>query len=453
MSGIGSESGSAGEDRELSHDERAELERLRAESQRLAAEVTRLRSRRQATRHRASWRMPAASVLILLGCILAPLSVVAVWTADQVSSTDRYIANVTPLIHEPSIQRALTDAITTAVTKAVNVPGRTSQAVTLLDQKGLPRVGALLQGLSGSITSAVQGFVHTQVAKIVTSPQTARTWIQMNRTAHAELVAALSGRGKGAIAVSNDQVTLDLTPFVTIVKQDLAARGLSIVTKLPVPHVTFALFPSRDLVRAQAGYRLLNDLKIVLPVLSLLLLSLGVYLARGHRRALVAAGLGLAASMVIGEGTLLIIRGAYLNAVPSGVLASDAAAAAFDILVRFIRTALRTLLVAGLVIAAGAFLAGPSVTAVRIRSALSAGLSWIRRGGEARGITTGPVGTWTYAHRTALRAGAVALAAVLFVFWGHPTAAVVVLLAILLLVTLGLIELISRPASRPGTVP
>jgi hypothetical protein len=44
----------------------------------------------------------------------------------------------------------------------------------------------------------------------------------------------------------------------------------------------------------------------------------------------------------------------------------------------------------------------------------------------------------------------VALAALVLVFSGQPTAAVVIVLAILLLVVLGLIELIgSRPPARP----
>jgi hypothetical protein len=145
---------------------------------------------------------------------------------------------------------------------------------------------------------------------------------------------------------------------------------------------------------------------------------------------------------------LLIARGIYLNSVPAGTLPPDAAAAAFDILVRFIKTALRTLLVAGLIVAAGAFFTGPSAAAVRTRHALSSGLARVRRGGES-----GPAGRWTYAHRHVLRIGAVALAALIFVFWGQPTAAVVVLIAVLLLVVLGLIELIGRPPAQPGPAP
>ena len=43
------------------------------------------------------------------------------------------------------------------------------------------------------------------------------------------------------------------------------------------------------------------------------------------------------------------------------------------------------------------------------------------------------------------------LAALIFVFWGRPTGTVVILIAVLLLVALGLIELIGRPPARPET--
>ena len=66
-------------------------------------------------------------------------------------------------------------------------------------------------------------------------------------------------------------------------------------------------------------------------------------------------------------------------------------------------------------------------------------------------MRTGPVGTWTYAHRRALRISAVALAVLVFVFWGQPTAVVAIVIAVLLLVVLGLIELIGRPPAQPET--
>ena len=64
-------------------------------------------------------------------------------------------------------------------------------------------------------------------------------------------------------------------------------------------------------------------------------------------------------------------------------------------------------------------------------------------------MSTGPFGRWVYTYRTALRICAVALAAVIFVFQGRPTAASVIVLVIILLLVLGLIELIGRPPAKP----
>ena len=432
----------------LSLDERTELEALRHE-------VTTLRARPPARRRRVGWRNPVATLLIVLGCVLAPLSVLGIWTANQVSDTNRYIATVTPLIQEPAIQNALTDKITDKIDAEINVSSLATQAAAQLDQRGLPRAGTLMQRFSGSIESAVDGYIHSTVTRIVTGPAMARAWVQANTVAHQQLVAALSGRGSTAITTRNDQVVLNLAPFIKVAQQDLANRGLTFIERLPTPNASFALFPSKQLVRAQTAYRLIDDLRIVLPIACLLLIAVGVYVARSHRRAFIGAGLGFAASMFVLAAALLIVRGAYLNAIPAGTLPSDAAAAAFDIMVRFIRLALRGLLVLGLVVATGAFLTGPSVSAVRIRSLFTRGFGWIRRRAEHIGVSTGPVGRWTYAHRRGLRITVIALAALFFVFWGQPTVDVVIVFAVLLLVALGLIELIGRPPapSAPGGPP
>jgi hypothetical protein len=434
-----SDQGSGAGAPDLSQDERAELERLRGE-------VTEMRDQQpaQRRRRRPGWRGPVATVLIVIGCILAPVSVVAVWTANQVSDTGRYVANVEPLIHEPAVQNALTNKVTTAITSHLDVTGYVSQAAGLLSNRGLTRVGSLLTSFGPSIASAVTGYIHSTVHKIVTGPRFAQTWIKVNTAAHQTLVNALSGRGEN-VQVVNGQVTIDLAPFVAIVKQNLASRGFTVVNRLPPIHPTLALFSARELTRAQTLYRLINDLKIVLPILALVLIALGVYIARRHRRALIGAGLGFAASMLVLAIALAIARTIYLNSVPPSVLPSDAASVIYDTFVRFIKIALRTLLVVGLVVAVAAFLSGPSATAVRTRGAFKSGFTWIRTFGERRGVSTGPVGEWTYAHRQLLRICAVGLFALIFVFWGHPTAAVVIVLVVLLLVVLALIELIGRP--------
>ena len=429
----------------LGESERAELEQLRTEVAQLHDQVVSQPRRRR----RIGWRGPVATLLIVLGCVLAPVSVLGVWTANQVSNTDRYVANIEPLIHNPAIQNALTDKITIQITSHLNVVGYANQAASALTSRGLTRVGALIRTFAPSLSSAIAGFVHTQVHKIITSPQVANLWLQINRTAHAQLVKVLSGQGNSAISTSNGQVILDLGPFINVIKQDLVKRGFTLVNNLPPIHPTIALFSSKSLVQAQTLYRLITTLKWVLPFLSLVLIALGVYIARRHRRALIGAGLGFAGSMVVLGGLLAVFRGVYINSVPNSVVPSDAAAAAFDTMVRFIKEGLRVLLVIGLVVAAGAFFTGPSVTAVRTRGAFVSGFGWLRATGEHAGLRTGPVGQWTYAHRVGLRIGAAALVAIILVFWGEPSGITVLFLAIVLLVLLGLIELIGTRPARP----
>ena len=143
------------------------------------------------------------------------------------------MANIEPLIHDPAVQNALTDKITFQITSHLNMVSYTNQAAALLTSKGLPRVGALLKSFGPSIASAITGFIHGQVHKIITSPRFAHAWIQVNTVAHAEIVKALSGQGGGAVSVSNGQVVISLGPFINIVKQDLSARGFTLVNSIP----------------------------------------------------------------------------------------------------------------------------------------------------------------------------------------------------------------------------
>ena len=161
------------------------------------------------------------------------------------------------------------------------------------------------------------------------------------------------------------------------------------------------------------------------------------------------AALGVAASMLILGIGLQIARGIYLNSVPSSTLPSDAAAA-FDALVHLLKNGLRVVLLVGLIVAIAAYFTGRSRTAVQTRSALKSGSDWVRDFGGRKGMSAGPAGRWTYLHRTALRIGAVALAALIFVFLSEPTVLAVIVIVAVLLILLGLIELIGgRPPAEP----
>jgi hypothetical protein len=390
-----------------------------------------------------------ASLLIVVGCVLAPVSVVAVWTRNQVTDTSRYVATVTPLADDPAIQAAIADQITAKVFTYLDVQGLTTQAVQALSERGNlpPRLATQLEALAVPIANGVQSFTRDQVGKVVQSDAFADAWVQANRAAHGELVAALTGEGgSGAVTVQNDTVSVNLAAFIQVVKARLVEAGFSVAARIPEVQASFVLFQSSDITRARSAFNLLNTLGIWLPILALILLGIGVYVAKDHRRALVGAALGVAAGMVLLALALAIFRSIYLDAVPASVLPHDAAAVLYDTIVRFLRLGLRTILVLALVVAGGAFLSGGSVTAVRTRQGLAGAIGWLQGSAEHAGLRTGPVGVWVGANKRPLRIAAVTVAALVLVFWGRPTGKVVLGLTLALLLVLAIIEFLGRPA-------
>ena len=449
------------EDAALSADERAELERLRAEVADLRTQVATAPEAAEqvvippSRPRRQRWRSVVASLLIVIGCILAPLSVVAVWAKNQVTDTDRYVATVTPLASDPAIQNAVADKITAEIFVRLDVAGITNQAVDALAERGLPPlVATQLHALSGPLSSGVQSYVRTEVGQVVASDAFADAWISANRAAHAALVAALTGQTGEGITIENDTVSINLGPFIQVVKQRLIDRGFELASRIPDVNPSFVLVQSDAIARARDAFNLLNAIGNWLPVVALIFLALGVYVAKGHRRALVGAGLGLAGGMLtLGLG-IALFRTIYLNAIPAEVLPHDAAAAFYDTLVRFLRLGLRTVLVFGLIVALAGFFTGRSITAVRARAGLSRGIAWLRGGAEKAGFRTGPVGAWVYTYKRVLRIAVLGIAALVLVFWDQPTGRVIIGITLGVLVALVIIEFLGRPPSpvAPETV-
>jgi hypothetical protein len=219
--------------------------------------------------------------------VLAPVSLVAVWTHNEVSDTERFVATAGPLIDDPAVQEALTNQVTITVFQYVDVQGLADQAIAALAAQGPPPpLVARLKTFTPALTSAVTGFVRDKVGQAIAGPQFAAAWNQALTLAHRQMVTVLSGDSQ-SIVVQGGTVYLDLAPFIVAAKQRLVAEGLTAVNLVPDVHPTIALAPADQLVRAQSAYDALDAVATVLPWITLLVLAVGVYLARVRMRALV----------------------------------------------------------------------------------------------------------------------------------------------------------------------
>ncbi|WP_250030230.1 hypothetical protein [Paractinoplanes maris] len=425
----------------LSAEERSELDQLRAE-------VATLRRHSRRTPGGAV-RVVFAVLLLALGSLLAPVAVAAIWLGNQVQETDRYVATVAPLAEDPAIQRAVTDRITDEIFARLDVRGLTDQAADALEDRGAQVAGTTLHALAPPIANGVRDFTHDRIAQLVGSDQFAQIWTEANRAAHTQLVAALTGERDGTLVVEDDTVSLRLQPFVEAVKQRLIAEGFTLAERIPAIDVQFTILESSGVERAQGAFDLIDRMRVALPVAVLVLLTVGVLLARDRRRAVAGAALGVAGGMLLLGLALALGRSAYLNAIPSTVLPRDAATVVFDTLVRFLRTGLRAVLAVALVTALVAYASGPSAAAVAGRRVAGRGFSAVRSGAWRLGLRTGPVGPFVRAHKRWLRVVVAAVAGLVLVFWDYPDARVVLGIAVVALAVLLLIELIGGRTPRP----
>ncbi|HSE70715.1 MAG TPA: hypothetical protein VLA97_08145 [Nocardioidaceae bacterium] len=432
-----------------------EVERLRARIAELESQLATAPQPAQPSRAREAgrWRSVTAAVLIVLACVLAPLSVTAVWASTQVSDTERYVETVAPLADNPDVQRAIANEVTDAVLEYVDVEALTTQALDALAQQPNvpPRVSDALPALAGPITNGVESFTREEVGKIIASPQFATVWAEVNRVAHEQVVTLLEGEQGGVLSAQEGTVTLNLGPIIEQVKDRLVAAGFTLAENVPTVDRSFVLVSSDAITQVQGAYRLLSALGTWLPFITLALFVAGVLVARDRRATLFRGALGVTGSMVVLGVGLAVGRVLYLDALPGVVLSREAAGEVFDTLIRFLRTGLRYVAVLFLVVAVAAFFTGPSEGAVKTRSALTSGIGALGGRAEAAGWKPGRVGTWTAAHTRALRIGVVVAAGLVLAFWERPTAPVVLWTAVFVLVALAVVQFLARPATAAAT--
>ncbi|TQK45544.1 hypothetical protein FBY35_7117 [Streptomyces sp. SLBN-118] len=389
-------------------------------------------------------RKVSSAVLIVLACILVPLSVLTVWVHDIALDTDRYVETVAPLASNPDIEDAAVNRAVQAVNVRFDAKEFTSNVAAWLQSQGLPPTAAqAVRGFAPQLESAVDSAVEKVARRFVESDRFETLWTEANRAGHAAVVHALTGKGRGAIGVEEGTVTLSVGTVVDTVKKDLVDAGLQPASKIPDVNKTLVLFKSDKLAKIQDAAHALDVLGNWMPIITVLIGAAGVLLAYRRRRALAKTALGAALGCLIVAIALVIARRYYLDHLPNQVQSDAAAAAVFDTLLRFLRVTLRTVIVLGVVIALGAYLIGPGRLPVAVRATSERTADSAARWGDAHGVTTGPVGTWTNKYRRWINLGVLLLLALIFALWNNPTVLTVLLLVLILLAALAVISLLA----------
>jgi hypothetical protein len=388
------------------------------------------------------WRRSLVAILVILSAVVVPIAGLSVWVRNLVLDTGKYVDTVAPLAQNKAITDTVADRLTTRLFKEVNVQQEAKDA--LPDRA---------QFLAGPLSTGVETFVRDAAHRVLESDQFATVWREANQRAHDLVVKALTGEGKN-VSVKNGKVVLNLTPIVQTVLRQLHDRGVtvfdSVLQDVSKQNLQFELFDAKQLEQARGAVHLLDRGRIALVVLVFVLLGLALLLSGNRRRTLTRWGIGLVIAMAIVAGLLALGRSIYLDSVSGANLPRDAAAAAFDTIVRYLKNGVRVIALLGLVVALAAFLSGPSRLAVGIRRGARDLVNWTGREADEAGWNAGPVGAWASQYKVGLRFAGVALAILVLFLLNRPTPISILVLVVLLLVYLALVEFLGRTPSRPS---
>jgi hypothetical protein len=381
--------------------------------------------------------------MILLACIFSGLSVISVWAADLVGDTDRYVRTVAPLARDPAVQDAIASQVSALVIRSIGTQALVDNAVSGLDSLGVPSSAKTALGaLSGSVVDVIDGFVQSTIGKAVASPAFGSIWDEINRSAHAAVVKALTGQGGGAIQLNGNAVTLDLAPVIEWAKAQLVAAGFGLAERIPTVHASFTLLTSDSIANVRTQFLLLQIAGNWLPFITLLIGLIGILLARRRRGALIAASIGTVVTMLILGLALVIERRLALDALPAGT-SQPAAAAVIDTLSRFVSVTAGTIGTLALVVALGAYLSGPHHYAVAVRGFCINVLAGLRGFADQAGLKTGPVTAWLHRFKAWVMWTVLLIVAAAFVLRDDPTVPVVLLATFSVLALLAVLEFLA----------
>jgi hypothetical protein len=358
---------------------------------------------------------------------------------------------VAPLASDPDVQEAIATRMEQVIFSYLDLDGAMDEVVGALEERGLPaNAAATLDALSGPLARGIQNFVRERIDALVQSDAFEQAWIEANRVAHEELVAALLGETDGAVQINRGAVSVNLATLINTVKQQLVEAGFAIADRIPDVAATFTIIQSDDLAKVQDLLGVLDNLSTWLPIVGLSLLAAAVAVSRDRRRWILVSGLAMVGSMLLLGVTLNAIRPIYLDALPESSSAA-AAGAIYDQLVSFIRMALRGVAVVGLAVAVAAWLSAPRGAGATARGGLVRGIDGLRHGTTRAGLRTGRLGVVLAQYRGPIFFAVVGVAAVAYLAQDHPTGGTALAFVLGTAVVLLVLAVLANPGAADET--
>jgi hypothetical protein len=304
-------------------------------------------------------RRRTVRVLVVLGSLLAFLSVFAIWTERQALNTDDWVDTSGRLIENQTVREAVGTFLVDQLYENVDV-----------EQKLSERLPGDTKDLAGPISGAVRQFAGDGADQVLQSSTAQELWKSANRTTHEQLLEVLEEK-EGTVSTEEGEVSLELGSLVTNLA-DQVGIGADLAEKLPEDAGEITILRSDQLKTAQDIVIAVKGLALLLSLLTFLCFGLAIYLSREGRWVTVLfCGVGLVAA-----GFAVIVAREVAGGIVVGQLVEEesvkpAAEATWSIGTSLMTSIATTVIVIGALFGLAGWLASPTGSARSTRRVLA----------------------------------------------------------------------------------
>lgn len=340
-------------------------------------------------RRRGGWRQVAAAILVVLGCVLAPLAVAGVWVHSSLMSTEGYVEAITPVADVPAVRDAIVEALSGQVFGALDIEGTLEGA--------LP---AGLSTISGVLSGQLENLTKELTRQVAGTSAFREAWAAANKASHPILINVIEGRGPQELTLGG-LVTLDLSEVAQNVTELLRDAGLAVPESSGLAEGDISLLDWGPISRARVAISVLDRFYLLLAAAAALCLLAAPLLAVRRLRILLLLGIGLVVAMLFFQIGQSLLRTCYAGVAGDAGIAHAVSAGVWDVVTRelwsagwigFGMGALLALIAAiGLLVRRRSRMSRrPPVAAIRRAEPLGRGQSSGRRSGENVNQATTP---------------------------------------------------------------
>jgi hypothetical protein len=307
-------------------------------------------------------RRRTVKALVVVGSILAFVSVFAIWIERQALNTDDWVHTSDRLIQNKTVRSALGNYLVEQLYSNVDVERELEEI--------LPGETTKFAGpLSGLVRQAAPGGVE----KVLETSTAQGLWEDANRSAHEQLLAVLENK-KEAVETSGGNVTLNLGSLVTNLAQQVGI-GANLAEKLPADAGQITVLRSDQLKTAQNIAVAVKGLALVLSLLTFLAFGAAIYLSRDERWVTVLfCGIGLVAAGFAVVVAREVAGGIVVDQLVVNENVKPAAEETWSIATSLMTSIATTVIIVGLLFGLAGWLASPTGSARASRRFLAPAL-------------------------------------------------------------------------------